>query len=103
MNVEKDRVEALVLESLGETRGQLGISGPVQPTGDTMLFGLGGELDSLGLINLVTSLEERISDELGVQVALTDERALSQEHSPFRTVTALADYISQLLNEERHV
>jgi acyl carrier protein len=102
MNIENGRVEALILQSLSEVREQFGIPESMEPTGETVLFGLGGELDSLGLVNLVISLEERISDELGVQIALTDERAMSQEHSPFRTVTVLANYISQLLDGQEH-
>jgi acyl carrier protein len=102
MNIDNSRVEALVLQSLKEVREQRGVPVLEEPTRETVLFGLGGELDSLGLVNLVISLEERISDELGVQIALTDERAMSQEHSPFRTVTVLANYISQLLDGQEH-
>lgn len=68
-----------------------------------MLFAPGGKLDAEGLINLWILLEQRISDELGAQIVLGDERALSQEHSPFRTVAALTGYISQLLDEQKHV
>jgi len=102
MNIENGSVEALVLQSVGEVREQLGTSQSTEPSGQTVLFGLGGELDSLGLVNLVILLEEKISDELGAQIALTDERAMSQERSPFRTVTTLAGYISRLLDETKH-
>jgi len=102
MNSKNDSMVVLVLQSLSEVREQFGIPESVEPTGETVLFGLGGELDSLGLVNLVILLEEKISDELGAQIALTDERAMSQEHSPFRTVTTLAGYISRLLDETKH-
>ena len=102
MIIEEGNIEALVLRSLEEVHEQLGTLQSVEPSGQTVLFGHGGELDSLGLVNLVILLEEKVSDELGAEIALTDERALSQEHSPFRTVEALASYISQLLDDQEH-
>jgi acyl carrier protein len=60
-----------------------------------------GRLDSLGLVTLIVDLEERLQDELGLPVALGTERALSQRHSPFRTVGTLTDYILELAGEAR--
>ena len=47
------------------------------------LIGQDGLLDSLGLVNLILLVEERIADELGVSVTLADEKAMSQRSSPF--------------------
>lgn len=66
----------------------------------TSLFGTDGILDSMGLVNLVVALEERIQDEYDVAITLADERAMSRSKSPFRTVTTLAEYIEELLREE---
>ena len=66
---------------------------------DTPLYGSKGQLDSLGLINLIVAVEQNIEDEFEVSVTLADERAMSQKHSPFRTVGSLADYIGMLLEE----
>lgn len=64
-----------------------------QPLGpDTELFGEGGLLDSVGLVSLVVAVEEQLADELGLEVGLADERALSQRSSPYRTVGTLAAY-----------
>ena len=103
MSIENGSVEALILQSLREVREQLGTSQSTEPRGQTVLFGRGGELDSLGLVNLIVLLEEKISDEFGVEIVLTDQRAMSQQHSPFRTVQALADYVVRLLNEKKGV
>jgi acyl carrier protein len=59
---------------------------------DTPLFGETGLLDSLGLVSLVVAVEQALQDELGLDVGLADERALSQRTSPYRTVSSLADY-----------
>ena len=67
---------------------------------DTQLYGDGGHLDSIGLINLIVTLEQEIEDEFDTSVTLADERALSQKQSPFQTVNSLANYIEGLLNEK---
>ena len=59
---------------------------------DTRLFGEGGVLDSMGLVTLVIAVEQAIEDKYDVSPGLADEKALSQKHSPYRTVSSLADY-----------
>lgn len=66
-----------------------------------VLFGEGGVLDSLGLVNLVVAVEEAIEAELGVVVTIADERALEASANPFETVKALVDYVSRLVAEAR--
>lgn len=66
---------------------------------DTVLFGQGSKLDSLGLVGLVVGTEQRVEETLDRTISLTDERAMSQRQSPFRTIDTLAEYILQLLGE----
>jgi len=66
---------------------------------DTILFGPQGLLDSLGLVNLIVSLESAIDDEFGIAIVLADERAMSQARNPFRTVGTLVDYTLMLVKE----
>jgi acyl carrier protein len=68
------------------------------------LIGPAAVLDSLGLVTLLVDLEQRLEDEYGLSLTLADERAMSQKHSPFRTVRSLADYIGLLVEEaQRYV
>jgi len=103
VNSNNDSLVALILQSIREACQQLDLQQLVELTAGTVLFGPGGELDSLGLVNLIVLLEEKISDEFGVEIVLTDQRAMSQQHSPFRTVQVLADYVVRLLNEKKGV
>ena len=64
---------------------------------ETHLFGNDGKLDSIGLVNLIVSLEQGIADEFGLAVTLADEKAFSQKMSPFRTVDSLTDYVMERL------
>lgn len=58
------------------------------------LYGRDGVLDSLSLVSLVLLVEEKTSDHTGKPLSLTNERALSQFRSPFRTIGTLADYVT---------
>ena len=69
---------------------------------ETKLFGRDGELDSLGLINLIVLVEENIEEDFDIIITLADEKAISQKRSPFRTVGTLKDYIYSLINEDPH-
>lgn len=64
---------------------------------DSVLFGEGGVLTSVDFVSLVLDIEEAVENASGKSVTLADERAMSQKHSPFRTVGTLADYIAELL------
>jgi D-alanine--poly(phosphoribitol) ligase subunit 2 len=66
---------------------------------NTRLFGKESELDSLGLVNLITSIEEGIEELTGNYIPIADERAFSLESSPFKTIETLASYIEILLND----
>jgi len=62
----------------------------------TRLFGDDGILDSIGIVMLLTELEEALEDELSLEITLADDRAMSQKTSPFRNVGTLIQYIEKL-------
>ena len=66
---------------------------------DAPLYGRNGVLDSLGLVSFVMAVEQSVESEFSVAVTLADEKALSQQNSPFQTIGSLADYIKNLLEE----
>ena len=72
----------------------------IEKSNNTALFGSDSKLDSLGLINLVVAVEQNIEDKFDVTITLADERAMSQETSPFKSVGTLTDYIEMLLKEK---
>ena len=73
---------------------------PLQLGEDTPLYGKEGMLDSLGLVSLIVMIEQAIENELEVSLILADEKAMSQETSPFLKVSLLVDYIDRLVEEE---
>ena len=97
--MEQETIIRVIFDAIDETNEQLPIDQKVVKSTDTVLFGKSSELDSLGLVNLIISAEQKLEEEFGVNLTLADERAMSQKNSPFRTVISLAEYISLLLKE----
>ena len=94
-----EQVLNLVLETVKEIGEDQENQALINATEDTRLFG--ENLDSMGIVFLVTDLESRISDELDVDLTLADERAMSQKTSPFRSVKTLAKYANTLIEEAK--
>jgi acyl carrier protein len=92
-------VTAVILSAVGDFNEGVAADQRIPQTTEAMLFGRGGQLDSLGLVNLILMVEEHIERSYGVKLTLADERAMSQERSPFRSVHRLAEYICLLLGE----
>jgi acyl carrier protein len=66
---------------------------------DVVLIGKDARLDSLGLVNLIVLVEEKIQQQFGVSITLVDERAMSQSKSPFRNLGSLANFVDEQLKE----
>ena len=94
-----DKYIDLVLSTLSEIGEDEDNSALIEAHTKTKLFGASGVLDSVGIVFLITELEEKISDEFVVDVTLANEKAMSQVTSPFRSVETLAKYIAQLIEE----
>ncbi|MFA5033439.1 MAG: acyl carrier protein [bacterium] len=92
-----ERVETIVFSVIDEINQQLTKTKQLKKTKDTVLFGKLGVLDSLGLVNLIVAIEQRIEEEFGITITLADEKAMSQKNSPFRTVKTIMDYVFTLL------
>lgn len=89
----------LIFASIDELNLELEENEKITKTEETNLFGSGDSLDSLALINLITIIEEKIEEETGEYISLADEKAMSLDESPFKTVTTLKNYINSLIND----
>jgi acyl carrier protein len=95
-----NKITKLIYEVFDEINVQLTNENQLAKSTKTIIFGKDGQLDSLGLVNLVVMIEQNIEDNYDVEITIADERAISQKHSPFSTVRSLADYIELLLREK---
>jgi len=89
---QASQVVDLIVESIQLVKDETGLTVPPRLHADTALFGTEGFLDSMALVTLVIALEQGIEEKFGVSVKLADAHALSQEHSPYSTIYALAEY-----------
>jgi acyl carrier protein len=69
---------------------------------DTILFGDKSCIDSLSLVSVIVDLEVLLSDEFGIDMTLTDDRAMTREISPFDNVANLVDYIFEIICEKQN-
>jgi acyl carrier protein len=99
-SIAGDEILNLIYDVIDELNETLPENQRLAKSPETLLFGGGANLESLGLVRLVLLLEQKVQDDLGRTVTLVDEKAMSQSRSPFRTVAALADYVATLLGQE---
>ena len=88
-----------IYDAIDEINEDLDQSGQILKSVDAQIFGNDSALDSMGLVNLITLIEQRIEDETGKFISIADEKAMSMESSPFKTVASLKEYITNVLNE----
>ena len=91
---------ALTVKMLQEIDGHQARKIPRDVGSETPLFGQEGLLDSVGLVTLIVAVEQAIEDTFGVSVSLADEKAMSQQQSPYRTIEALAEYAQRIIQGE---
>ena len=97
--VKNERVEKIIFDVIDETNEELSGNEEIGTSVDTILFGENGALDSIGLVNFIVCLEQKILDELDIALTIADEKALSQKNSPFQSIKSLVDYSLILIRE----
>ena len=95
--IKKEKIDQLIFNAIEEINQQLEEDNKLSKSMETILFGENGKLDSLGLINLIVAVEQNIEDTFNVSITLADEKAMSQEDSPFESVASLSKYIELLI------
>jgi len=96
----KNEIIKIVYEKIDEINELNGFNIPKEI--NAHLFGRDSQLDSLGLVNLIVSVEDSVNEVYNTSISIANEKAMSQKHSPFRSVDTLSDYIVLLINEEKN-
>ena len=97
----KRNLDQLVSDVIAEFNAQVDKDKQLKNQPDETLFGRNGVLDSLGLVNLITLLEEQIEDQYDLTITLADEKAMSRKTSPFLSIGSLKAYINELLENSQ--
>ncbi|EBH4142632.1 hypothetical protein A0M30_03105 [Campylobacter jejuni] len=91
----KEKIQTLIINTLLNYGNDYEIEELKSVNSETKLYnGLGGCLDSLALVNLISDLEEILSEEFKKDIILADEKMMSSRNSPFKDVQTLAQYIA---------
>ena len=88
-------VQDIILDSIREINEFRDEEDRIALSGDAVLMGDGGTLDSLGLTNLIVAIEERVENDLGKSIILFDEAIFDEGANPFETVSTLATLIEE--------
>ncbi|HVG30780.1 MAG TPA: hypothetical protein VM864_13815 [Pyrinomonadaceae bacterium] len=96
---DRERLERAIYAAVDELNGQLPKGVRVEPVPDAPLYGKGGKLESIDLVGFIIEVEEKVKEEFGVSITIADERAVSEQNSPFLTVGTLTEYVAGLLKE----
>lgn len=83
----------LVYDAIDIVNQQLPPATRLRKAPETIIVGAGGALDSLGIVNFVIAVEEKIADATGAPVQLLDD-AMLVDGGPFHTVGSLARHIA---------
>ncbi len=94
----RDEIESIVLDCVMRLNELRDVGSKLATAADAPLFGNGSPLDSMGLVTLTMDVEDALADQ-GVEVSLSDSRAMSRKQSPFRTVATLVQFIEDQMGK----
>jgi acyl carrier protein len=95
--VDRSQITEIILSAMVSANLGRGAHEQLEVSPSATLFGPPSRLDSLGLVTLLIDIEDAFAS-VGHPIVLSDERALSERRSPYRSVPVLAEYIERLLS-----
>lgn len=100
MSLDTDTALAAIQGAVAEINLSRPAGAQIPDDPDAVLFGEGGSVDSVGLVNLVMAAEAHVGDATGLDLVLASEAAMSRKRSPYRSLRALADYAVEVAESE---
>jgi acyl carrier protein len=96
-----ERIIQVIFDAVDEVNEYLPKHQKIDKTMDTILIDELSQVDSLALVNLMATIEQKVEDEYAVAINLTDGDLLSQINNPFENIGTLADHIFLLIGEKK--
>ena len=87
----------LIEETIDEINASTPPDRRIAKVAETVIVGQGSTLDSLGVINFLTSLEEKVALSTGRSVSLLNESTLSDGDNSLRTIAMIERFITEQL------
>jgi len=92
-------IQAVILKALTNINSERSDSNQFIVDLSTRLFGADSVLDSFSLVSVIVDIETELSEKTGLDISLTDDKAMMQDVSPFTDVNSLTAYIELLLKK----
>jgi len=96
---ERQRILNVIYQAIDDVNQQLPKDRRLTKSPGADLYSPSSPLDSLGAVNLILAVEERIEEEFGVAVNIADRVVSNRDNNPFRSVSTLSDYLESILQE----
>lgn len=91
------KIRSLVFESIKEVNKDLEIDAFNEPTLDTPFFDL---VDSLGVLNFILDMEQRLEKEFGKYIQIANEEIMDATKTPFKTIKDIIKFIEERVERE---
>ena len=88
------RIDRVVAASIEQVNRQLPVDRKIDMDERSPLFGAEGNLDSLGVVNLIVALQKFVEEEFEMELQLRLEEVIAEDTSPFRTLETLVNYLT---------
>jgi acyl carrier protein len=95
---DRSAIEELITGSVQQLAEDFDLPALKQVDSASILYGEGGALDSMALVNLIADVEDAVEARFGQSIALADERAMSARRSPYRSVDSLTTAVLERLD-----
>ena len=99
MNTTREQIVELVYRAVDEINEDLKVETRLVKKPETVLFGRTATIDSMSLVSFIVAVEQQLHDEFSLGVTLANEKAMSMERSPFRTLESMIDYVCEVVAE----
>ena len=94
----KTEIIETIIETINDFNEELSDNDKISKDYDAALYGDNSKLDSMGLVSFIVGLEQNLEEKFNKSISLADERAMSQNTNPFKSINILAEYIFNILN-----
>ena len=101
MNEIRKLVDQAIDEAIDQVNEFLDDGDKLTPSAESIITGTGGTLDSMGIVNLILTVEEMVKTRTGSQIMLFDETLITNPSGPFENIGKLKQHILKILSDEQ--
>lgn len=95
-HLEKE-ISEIIFKAVDEVNKTLPRDRRIVKSSETILYGPGGVLDSLGLTVFIVAVEQRVEQDLGFSITLTSDSSISSDGGHFQNLGSLIQFVSTLI------